>query len=139
MEHNRCNSGNRWVNFSLLKNIFRLVELSFGTLNLKSLRIIRIFRPLKSINSVKSKQRLILMITGVKNLIQALIKSIPDFANVVIFLVFMFLLFAIFGLHQYKGSFYNACRLNPEPESPSSWAVDLTDHRVCSTSGQGMY
>lgn len=64
---------------------------------------------------------------GVKNLIQALIKSIPDFANVVVFLVFMFLLFATFGLHQYNGSFYNACRLNPEPESPISWIADVSD------------
>jgi hypothetical protein len=69
-------------------------------MNLKSLRVIRIFRPLKSINTVKSKLYLINYVNiGVKNLILALIKSIPDFANVVVFLVFMFLLFATFGLH----------------------------------------
>jgi hypothetical protein len=60
-------------------------------------------------------------------LILALIKSIPDFANVVVFLIFMFLLFAAFGLHQYNGSYYNACRLSPEPESPDSWTADVTN------------
>lgn len=69
-------------------------------MNLKSLRVIRIFRPLKSINTVKSKLYFINNENlGVKNLILALIKSIPDFANVVVFLIFMFLLFATFGLH----------------------------------------
>jgi hypothetical protein len=69
-------------------------------MNLKSLRVIRIFRPLKSINTVKSKLYFIINENiGVKNLILALIKSIPDFANVVVFLIFMFLLFATFGLH----------------------------------------
>jgi len=101
--------------------------MSFKTMNLKSLRIIRIFRPLKSINTIKS----------MKNLIQALIRSIPQFANVVVFLVFMFILFATIGLHQYNGSFYNACRLNKYPESSTSWEVDLSEERVCSTSGLG--
>lgn len=101
--------------------------MSFKTMNLKSLRIIRIFRPLKSINTIQS----------MKNLIQALIRSIPQFANVVVFLMFMFILFAIIGLHQYNGSFYNACRLKPYPESSTSWEVDVSHERVCSTSGLG--
>jgi hypothetical protein len=79
---------NGWNIIDVTVVLAGLVELSFQTLNLKSLRVIRIFRPLKSINTVKS----------VKHLILALIKSIPDFANVVVFLLFMFLLFATFGL-----------------------------------------
>jgi hypothetical protein len=51
----------------------------------------------------------------------------------------MFLLFATIGLHQYNGSYYNACRLHPYPESPTSWEVDLTEGRVCSTSGLGSF
>jgi hypothetical protein len=108
---------------------YRLVEMSFKTMNLKSLRIIRIFRPLKSINAIQS----------MKTLIQALIRSIPQFANVVVFLLFMFILFAIIGLHQYNGSFYNACRLQSYPESSTSWEVDVTEGRVCSTSGLGSF
>jgi voltage-gated sodium channel type XI alpha len=74
-----------------------------------------------------------------KSLIQALIMSIPAFANVVVFLVFIFTLFAIIGLHQFNGIFYNACRLSPEPESAESWIADLSEGRVCSTSGSGSY
>ena len=74
-----------------------------GVIKLKSLRILRIFRPLKTINALP----------GMKKLIQALINSIPEFANVVLFLVFVFMMFATIGLHQYNGTYYNACRLNP--------------------------
>ncbi len=81
-------------------NYFRLIEIGFGTLNLKSLRVVRVFRPLKTINTIKSRYRLNYDETlGMKNLIQALIKSIPAFANVVVFLIFAFLLFATIGLH----------------------------------------
>jgi len=38
-----------------------------------------------------------------KKLIQALIQSLPDFANVGAFLVYVFILFATMGLHQYNG------------------------------------
>jgi len=34
-----------------------------------------------------------------KRLVSALIQSLPDFVNVAIFLVFMFALFAIMGMH----------------------------------------
>jgi hypothetical protein len=74
-----------------------------------------------------------------KSLIQALIMSIPAFANVVLFLMFVFMLFATFGLHQFNGIFYNACRLSPEPESPESWIADVNEGRVCSTSDLGSY
>jgi hypothetical protein len=74
-----------------------------------------------------------------KNLIQALIKSIPAFANVVVFLIFAFLLFATIGLHQYNGTFYNACRVNSDPESPELWFADVSQSRICSTNGLGSY
>lgn len=72
-------------------------------------------------------------------MIQALIRSIPDFANVVMFLVYIFLLFATVGLHQYNGAYYNSCRYHPEPESPTSWATDISHDRVCSTSELGAF
>ena len=79
------------------------------------------------------------IILGIRKLIQALIRSIPDFANVFLFLVYIFLLFATVGLHQYNGAYYNSCRLNPEPESPKEWATDITHDRVCSTSELGAF
>jgi hypothetical protein len=46
-------------------------------------------RPLKTIN----------VLPGMKKLISALINSIPEFANVLTFLVFVLVLFATIGLH----------------------------------------
>jgi len=63
-------------------------------------------RPLKTIN----------VLPGMKKLISALINSIPEFANVLTFLIFVLVLFATIGLHQYNGVFYNACRTSSEPE-----------------------
>lgn len=60
-----------------------------GAVKLKSLRLLRIFRPLKTINALP----------GMRKLISALINSIPEFANVVMFLVFVFIMFATIGLH----------------------------------------
>ena len=66
-----------------------MLELSIESVKLKSLRILRIFRPLKTINAFP----------GMKKLISALITSIPDFVNVILFLVFIFMLFETLGLH----------------------------------------
>ena len=70
-----------------------------------------------------------------KKHVTALIQSIPDFFNVVIFLLFVFILFAILGTHQYNGMFYNECRFSPVPEAPNSWLVDYNVSRVCSKTG----
>jgi hypothetical protein len=51
----------------------------------------------------------------------------------------MFILFATIGLHQYNGAFYNACRYNEQPESSQSWEADVSESRVCSTSGLGSF
>lgn len=61
---------------------------------------------------------------GMKKLVSALIQSMPDFANVGVFLVFIFSLFAIFGMQQYSGVFYNACRYQNKPETSYEWLYD---------------
>lgn len=48
-------------------------------------------------------------------LIGALIKSLPALGNVVIFLSFICLLFAVLGLQLFSGAMYNRCRLTEEP------------------------
>lgn len=72
-----------------------------------------------------------------KKLVSALLKSLPDFGNVAVFLLFIFLLFAILGCHQYNGVLYNACRINASPESSHSWAINQTESRVCSPDSTG--
>ena len=64
--------------------------------------------------------------------ISALIQAIPGFLNVVAFLLFIFILFAILGLYQYAGIFDNKCRTTPLPVNSTYWPTDpsLPD-RVC--------
>jgi hypothetical protein len=57
-------------------------------INLKALRNLRVLRPLKSINAIPSMRRLV----------GTLINSMPELANVAIFLSFIFTLFGILGL-----------------------------------------
>jgi hypothetical protein len=107
-----------------------VLELTIEARSFKSVRVLRILRPMKTINALP----------GMKKLIAALISSIPEFANVVIFLVFVFLMFATIGLYQYNGAFYNACRITDAPrEGENFWEADFTDGRLCSTSGSGNY
>ena len=56
--------------------------------NFKALRVVRVIRPLKSINAMPS----------MRQLVSALISSLPELANVTIFLGFVFILFGILGL-----------------------------------------
>lgn len=53
--------------------------------------------------------------------------------------MYILLLFAILGTHQYNGVFNNACRYSPFPESPSEWLIDDSFQRMCSTSGSGTF
>ena len=58
------------------------------SLNIKALRVVRVIRPLKSINAIPS----------MRQLVSALISSLPELGNVSIFLGFVFILFGILGL-----------------------------------------
>eukprot|EP00347_Sterkiella_histriomuscorum_P011811 403371009 len=115
------------VDFAVV--ITGLVEISGGSIKLKSLRVLRVLRPLRSINAIPS----------MKKLVGALIQSLPDFFNVAIFLAFIFLLFAILGVHQYNGVLYNRCRYQNHPESPNEWKQVESLTRVCTQSGSGNF
>ena len=58
------------------------------SVNFKALRVVRVIRPLKSINAMPS----------MRQLVSALISSLPELGNVTIFLGFVFILFGILGL-----------------------------------------
>jgi hypothetical protein len=72
-----------------------------GSVNLKSLRVLRVLRPLRSINAIPGNYSILNInhFKAMKQQVGALIKALPDFANVAIFLMFVFMLFAILGLH----------------------------------------
>jgi hypothetical protein len=70
----------------VISGILELMKIKF--ISLKSLKLLRTFRPLKSINSVQSMKRLVI----------TLIHSLPALLNVAIFMFFIMVIFAIFGL-----------------------------------------
>jgi uncharacterized membrane protein YidH (DUF202 family) len=69
-----------------------------------------------------------------KKLISAMIHSMPDFTNVGAFFIFIMVLFAIMGLHQYNETFYNICRYSPTPNGTTNWPfnTEIEFQRICS-------
>ncbi len=81
---------------------FRLLELTLGVgvVRLKSLRVFRVLRPLRSINAIKSKNfKEDNVWVGIRRLVSALLLALPEFVHVAVFLIFIFILFAILGVH----------------------------------------
>ncbi|TNV88195.1 hypothetical protein FGO68_gene12429 [Halteria grandinella] len=106
-----------------------LTEIFLGQYNINhKIRSLRCLRPLKMTH----------MIVSLRKLIESLVFALPDFANVGIFVIFVFLLFSTMGLHLYNGYQYNQCRTTPQPVG-NSWPYDHKIQRMCSTSGFGHY
>ena len=78
---------------SLLSNIPGLGS------NLSALRVIRVLRPLRSLS----------VLPGMRALIGTLINAIPMIANVMLFCVFFYTIFGIFGLQVFMGVLRNRC------------------------------
>lgn len=70
----------------VFSGILEILKVPF--ISIKSLKLLRAFRPLKSINSVKSMRRLV----------TTLIHSLPALLNVAFFMLFIVVIFAIWGL-----------------------------------------
>jgi hypothetical protein len=94
-------------------NFYRIIEVIPGIPNLKALRTLRVLRPLRSINAFPSMRRLI----------STLIASFPDLANVLVLILFIFILFGIMGVHSFNGETYHRCRLTPLPVN-GIWEID---------------
>jgi len=77
----------------------------FGLGKISALRTCRLLRPLRSINKID----------GLRVLVNAILKSIPKILNVAIFLIFIIVLMAVFGLHIFSGMFEYRCRLTEFP------------------------
>lgn len=82
--------------------------------SLKSLRTLRVLRPLRSIKAVPSMKRLV----------ASLLLSLPQMANVFLFLLFMFIIFGILGNQTFSGELYNRCRLTEKPLPNGDWLID---------------
>ena len=71
-----------------------------GMANLTALRTIRVLRPLKSIKSVRE----------IKVLVNSLLQSLPALANVIVFLIFIYIVFGIICVSLLQGLLYSRCR-----------------------------
>ena len=127
--------GWNWIDFSVV--VGGIVETIPGIPSLRALRTIRVLRPLKSIKSVPS----------LRLLIESLLKSLPALANVVLFLIFIFVMFGILGTQLFSGYMYHRCRLTPSPIMTHEedggylfWPIDEEVDRLCSLEeGHGLY
>ena len=89
----------------------------FGFGKVSAIRTVRLLRPLRSINKVE----------GIRILVNSILMSIPQIANVIAFLLFIITLQAIFGLHLFTGMFEYRCRIYKEPlngtDGVFSWPI----------------
>ena len=73
--------------------------------NVSVLRTIRVLRPLRSLTAVPK----------LRALVMAILRAVPDLANVFIVLAFMFVIFGILGLALFAGKMNFRCRMTPYP------------------------
>lgn len=114
-----------WIDFAVvLVWIFEVTKVS--QTSVKSLRSLRVLRPLRSLRTW----------AALRKLIQGMIDSIPSLMNAVIFMIFVFMQFAIFSTIQFSGSYYSICRLTEAPLDDGTWPFDDADIRLCNTERQ---
>ena len=65
-----------------------------------------------------------MLVAGLKLLVSALLKSLPQLATVVMFLTFIFSLFGVLGVQIWSGSLHSRCRLTEFPVQIPSTEVD---------------
>ena len=122
IKHKNSYLRDSWNWLDLIVVITSIAELLFHGTNLKGLRTLRVFRPLRSINSFPAMKRLI----------RSLGASAGPLTQAVFFLNVIFILFSTLGVNQFQGSFYQRCRLTPEPDITGKWPFDKTVDRLCS-------
>lgn len=69
---------------------------------------------------------------GMKILVLTLIDSLSSLANVLVFLLFVVILFAIIGLQLFSGIYENRCRISPKPIN-HTWQILENYNRLCGT------
>ena len=74
-------------------------ESDTSSFKLSSLRILRVLRPLRTISSIKS----------LRNLLVTLFSSMPLLLDILLFLLFFFVTFAMIGVHLFSGVLKNRC------------------------------
>ena len=76
-----------------------LIALFPGVTNVSSIRTMRVLRPLRTVT----------VLPGIRVLVSAMLESLPMMANVVLCLLFLFILFGILGMSLFMGVLRNRC------------------------------
>lgn len=84
--------------------IYAILEWIFP--NMDKASTLRVFRILKIVKQIDNYQ-------GIRRLITAVILSLPTLGSVLLFLGFVFVVFATFGTQLFSGVYYNRCRNHP--------------------------
>ena len=111
-----------WLDFTVV--CIGIIEVTkiLPAQDIKALRVLRILRPLKSVNSIPSMKRLITSLLG----------SLRKLFDSVIIMAFIFVLFGILGVRQFKGISYQRCRLTQTPEIGAKSWERADEGRLCS-------
>jgi len=93
-----------WNIVDVFATVYSLMEIIFPNLGKTViLRIIRLLRILKNIKTLES----------IRKPINCIMLAVPTIANVLLFLGFIFTVFATLGIQLFSGSFYKRCRNEP--------------------------
>jgi hypothetical protein len=101
--HKKSYLRNGWNCLDFIINIYSILEIIYPQENY-ALRVSRLVRILKAINIFR----------GIKRLFISIIMSLPILGNVLLFLGFVFIVFATLGTQLFSGSLYNRCRKSPD-------------------------
>ena len=89
-----------WNVMDFIVVVVSLVSLLPGAgSNASALRVIRVLRPLRTLS----------VLPGMRTLIGTIIRSVPMIGNVLLFCIFFFTIFGIFGLNIFMGILRNRC------------------------------
>ena len=94
-----------WNILDIFVVLTSIIDLAGSGLNVSILRTARVLRPLKSLNSLPK----------LRDLVKSLFASLPPLANVVIVLLFLCVIFGIFGVQLWSGKMNYRCRLVSQP------------------------
>ena len=117
--------------FSIVSSFIALAYPNLG--NLSIIRVIRLLRMFSTFSRF----------TGIQRIISSVIISIPSLVNALLFMCFIFLIFAILGMQVFSGVVYNRCRYPPILVSSISGvakykAPPINEH-ICKDGKQGTY
>ncbi|XP_034935360.1 sodium channel protein 60E-like isoform X2 [Chelonus insularis] len=99
-----------WLDFVVITSGYATIGMEVG--NLAGLRTFRVLRALKTVS----------IMPGLKTIINALLHSFKQLAEVMTLTIFCLMVFALFALQVYMGELRNKCVKQPEPNiSDSEW------------------